>query len=129
MFQQFRQSTWGGWEPPNRELSLSKSELKWKKEFEEKHKCKITYIGLDDAFMEDTVIYMNVKCDTNSDLQLTLNDSFPLFTKNLATSFLGISKESRTQKCFQVSYGNIYFDESGRKLKYPKAITYRCTIE
>ncbi len=108
-----------GWKPPSTELELSQSEIEWKDQIQHKYKCKIDFIGLDDSFMEDSVIYMNFDVGNESPLQMLLIDSLENLTKKLSISFLEKSGGRDDQKCIQFRFDNLFFTDTTERLKYP----------
>ena len=65
-FLAFRETTWGGWDPTSEAaLTLDSKELQWVDDFQKINDCKIDYIGLDNAFMEDSIIHVEIFCNKN----------------------------------------------------------------
>jgi hypothetical protein len=108
-----------GWKPPSTELELSQSEIKWKHQVQDKYDCTIDFIGLDNSFMEDSVIYMNIEVEDESPLQTLLIDSLENFTRRLSHSFSQRSTGRDDQKCIQYRFDNLFFKDSTERLKYP----------
>lgn len=96
-------TTWGGWKPPDASLVLNSKEHNWVTNTERKYNSKFNYIGLDDAFQEDSIIYMNINY-TNSSYFATLDSlSIQSLTKQLCQSFLDCNNK-RIQKYIKFSH-------------------------
>ena len=101
-------TTWGGWTPPSTELELDAGELAWKNKVELSYDCKIDFIGLDDAFMEDSIIYTNIDYKENSVLKKDMNDSIEGITNKIASSFVKSSKTKREQSYISIRYSYVH---------------------
>ena len=60
---------------------------KWKSEFENKYNCKIDYLGLNDQYEEDSIIYLNLIYDTNSIINEKLTENWRETSKEIGKSF------------------------------------------
>ncbi len=109
------------WRPPSTALELSQSEIDWKKQVQKKYDCTISFIGLDDSFMEDSVIYMNIDVEPESPLQRSLIhfESTEQVTQELAATFAKKSLGREDQKCIELRFRNLFFSDSEKRLKYP----------
>ena len=113
------------WRPPSTELELSQSETEWKKQVQKKYDCTIYFIGLDDSFMEDSVIYMDFDVEPESPLQHSLInfESTERIIKDLSTSFLKKSKGREAQTCIQFKFNNLFSTDSTKRPNYPASKT------
>jgi hypothetical protein len=103
----FIDTTWGGWTLPDASLKLNKKEMKWVKNFENKYQSTFEYIGLDNGYMEDSIIYITLNCHSRSILENNKIIYKEIFTKELCKKFLSNSDKSRTQKYIKFSYHNL----------------------
>ena len=76
------------YQPPSTELELSPKEINWKKRIEQKYDCKFEFIGLDNSFMEDSIIYMRIYCNENSTLNKLLDEELNHISLQFSKSFL-----------------------------------------
>lgn len=102
--------------PPSTELNLSPKEINWKNKIEQKYDCKFEFIGLDDAFMEDSIIYMRIHCNENSTLNKLLDEESDDISSQFSESFLKISQDRPDQKYIQYTFENV-FDIKNDSLK------------
>lgn len=114
-----RNTTWGGWEPPDTDLILTKSEVKWKNWVQKKYDCSFEFIGLERAFMNDNVIYIDLKLKDSSSLQSTLCDSLEWITRKLSISFLSASENKRKQNQIEFSFGHHLYETRDSLRKWP----------
>lgn len=120
----FRDTTWGGWSPESASLTLDSKEQRWVDNFEKENICKITYIGLDDTFMEDSIIYVNLSCNTNSKLgQKIANEGIKVLKEHCKT-FSSSSIKTRSQRYIQFSYQDIKLKENKQALNL-KCLYYK----
>lgn len=87
-------TTWGGW-VPDASIELNQKESKWVENIQKQYSCKIDYIGLDNNFAEDTVLYIHILFDDNSRLNDLLITKMEPLTDFLSQSFL---KKSTNRK-------------------------------
>lgn len=114
----FRETTWGGWSPDSVALKLDSKEQKWVDDFEKINDCKVSYIGLDDAFMEDSIIHVDIFCNKNSSLTQTLVKQGAEFVKSECNSFLFSSSNKRAQRYIQFSFHDVKPKEKINSLKF-----------
>lgn len=100
----FREITWGGWSPDSVALKLDSKEQKWVDDFQKINDCKIDYIGLDNAFMEDSIIYLVLFCNKNSSLSQKILNQGDVLVKEQCKSFLLSSTTKRPQRYIEFSY-------------------------
>jgi hypothetical protein len=100
-------TNWGGWTPPDASLKLNKKEIKWVKNFENKYQSTFDYIGLDNGYMEDSIIYITLNCHNRSIFENNKIIDKEIFTKELCKKFLSNSDNSRTQKYIKFSYHHL----------------------
>lgn len=101
-------TTWGGWEPPSTALILDKKERAWVREIERHYQCKINYIGLDGAYMNDSIIYITIEYKEHSVLNRALNDEIEEITGYISSSFLDASSTKGKQKQIQITFDYIH---------------------
>jgi hypothetical protein len=116
----FSGTTWGGWTPPDVSLQLNLNERNWVDDFEKKNDCKFNYIGLDNGYTEDSIIYMNLYCNNDSKLGKKIIKDGELLTKEFGRSFLSCSDKNRSQIYIQFSYDNVKIEGK----KYPVNLKY-----
>lgn len=92
------------WTPPSTELLLTQKETNWKKQVEKNYNCDISFIGLDDSFAEDSVIYMRINYGDHSILKKELNDEIENITTKISSSFVNSSKNKRKQSHILITY-------------------------
>lgn len=119
----FSGTTWGGWTPQDASLELNSNEEKWVVDFEKTNDCDFKYIGLDDSYNEDTVIYMNLYCKNNSDIGQKIIKEGEIITREYCKSFLACTNNLRPQKYIQFSYKNIKIEDR----RYPVTFRYLYT--
>jgi hypothetical protein len=115
----FSNTTWGGWKPPSTELELSNQEINWKNKIEQKYDCKFEFIGLDDAFMEDSIIYMRIYCNENSNLNKLLDEDLNQISSQFSKSFLKISQDRPDQKYIQYTFENVFDIKNDTLKRHP----------
>jgi hypothetical protein len=108
-------TTWGGWTPPDTSLKLDVKEKKWKVAFQKKNGCRITYFGLDGAFLEDTIIYLELDVKSNVDFVEKIATDGASVTEELCRQFLASSQTKRPQQYIEVTYDKIKIPTA----KYP----------
>lgn len=97
-----------GWKPPSTELELNDRESSWRKAVEENYQCKIEFIGLDNGFREDSILYITLEYKDNSKLHGDLNEEIESITQKIAASFIASSKIKRKQSYIQIAYSYIH---------------------
>lgn len=117
-FLAFRETTWGGWSTDSVALKLDSQEQKWLVNFEKINDCKVSYIGLDDAFMEDLIIHVDIFCNKNSSLSQKLVKQGFLFVKAECNSFLFSSSNKRAQRYIQFSFHDVKPKEKINSLNF-----------
>lgn len=95
-------TSWGGWTPPDASLKLNPKEQKWKEKIEKTFNCVITYIGLDDSYREDSIIYLTITYRENSILKTKLNTQIKDIGASIAKTFHQIKK--RKQQYFSICF-------------------------
>ncbi len=108
-------TTWGGWSPPDTSLKLDVNEKKWKVAFQKKNGCRITYFGLDGAFLEDSIIYLELDVKSNVDFVEKIATDGASVTEELCRQFLASSQTKRPQQYIEVTYDKIKIPTA----KYP----------
>jgi hypothetical protein len=108
-------TTWGGWTPPDTSLKLDVKEKKWKVAFQKKNGCRITYFGLDGAFLEDSIIYLELDVKSNVDFVEKIATDGASVTEELCRQFLASSQTKRPQQYIEVTYDKIKIPTA----KYP----------
>lgn len=115
----FSSTTWGGWTPPDASLELNSEENIWVQNFEKRNKCHFDYIGLDNGYTEDSIIYMNLYLTKKSNLEENISKDGEIFTKEVCQSFLNSSTKARTQNYVKLTYyTNKFKDEKYHKVSY-----------
>ena len=104
-----------GWRPPDTSLKLDVNEKKWKAAFQKKNGCRITYFGLDGAFLEDSIIYLELDVKSNADFVEKIASDGASVTEELCRQFFASSHTKRAQQYVEVTYNNIKTPEA----KYP----------
>ena len=118
----FKNTTWGGWKPPSTELQLNQRELTWKKQVRDNYDCEVDFIGLDNGYTEDSIIYINIIYRDNLKLQKILYDSIESFTSKLSNSFIVNTK--RKKKYLKFTYDHIHnFNLDTVIKKFPSRIS------
>ena len=109
----FSKTSWGGWRPPSAALKLTHLEEKWLEKNNAYYNCEIEYIGLDDSYREDSVIYINILySNTNNSLLFRkLNSNIESITKSISESFLTSSLNKRKQKYIYITYEKQNFEK------------------
>lgn len=105
--------------PPSTELELSNQEINWKNKIEQKYDCKFEFIGLDNAFMEDSIIYMTIFCNDNSNLIKLLDEDLNQITSQFSNSFLKISQDRPDQKYIQYTFENVFDIKNDTLKRHP----------
>jgi hypothetical protein len=113
-------TTWGGWTPPDTSLKLDVNEKKWKVAFQKKNGCRITYFGLDGAFLEDSIIYLELDVKSNVDFVEKIATDGASVTEELCRQFFASSYTKRSQKYVEVTYNNMKTAEA----KYPVTLRF-----
>ena len=109
-----------GWSPPDTSLKLDFHEKKWKAAFQKKNGCRITYFGLDGAFLEDTIIYLELDVQSNAVLSKKMASDGASVTEELCRQFFASSHTKRAQQYVEVTYHNMKTAEA----KYPVTLRY-----
>lgn len=104
-----------GWKPESTVLKLSEKEIVWKTFVEKKYDCNFNFIGLNQNYMEDSVIYMDIIVYRNSPFQNQNIDSLSSFVSKLSKSFFNKSERRKKQSCVRVTFNNICFKQSSNK--------------
>ncbi len=107
MISVFSGTTWGGWTPPDPSLKLDVKEKKWQNTFQKKNDCRITYIGLDGGYQEDTIIYIDLDGKRNSDFVERIATNGASVTEKLCRQFFASSHTKRSQQYVEVTYNKI----------------------
>ena len=113
-------TTWGGWTPPDTSLKLDVNEKKWKAAFQKKNGCSITYFGLDGAFLEDSIIYLELDVKSNVDFVEKIATDGASVTEELCRQFFASSYTKRSQQYVEVTYNNMKTAEA----KYPVTLRF-----
>lgn len=106
------------WKPPSTEFELTKKESIWKSNAELKYDFSIDFIGSDDSFMEDSVVYVNAKVSEESALQTISVDSFELIAKELSRSFQEKSTGRKEKTCIQFRFHHLLNPNISGKSEY-----------
>lgn len=109
-----------GWSPPDTSLKLDFHEKKWKAAFQKKNGCRITYFGLDGAFLEDSIIYLELDVKSNSDFVEKIASDGASVTEELCRQFFASSHTKRAQQYVEVTYHNIKTPEA----KHPVTLRF-----
>lgn len=118
-FLAFRETTWGGWDPTSEAaLTLDSKELQWVDDFQKINDCKIDYIGLDNAFMEDSIIHVDIFCNKNASLSQKILNQGDVLVKEQCKSFLLNSTTKRTQRYIQFSFHDVNPKEKINSLNF-----------
>lgn len=72
---------------PEKPVLSDKLTTSWKAEFENKYNCKVDYLGLDDGYEEDTIIYLNIKFKKTSLIHEKLVENWREISEEIANSF------------------------------------------
>ena len=106
------------WKPESTELQLSERETNWKTLVEKKYDCKFNFIGLNQGFFEDTVVYIDLTVYKNSPFQNQNIDSLSIFATKLSKSFFYKSERRKKQSCIRVTFNDIRLKQiSGKHQK------------
>jgi hypothetical protein len=105
-----------GWKPESTELKLSEKEIVWKSLVEKKYDCNFNFIGLNQNYMEDSVIYMDIIVYRNSPFQNQIIDSLSSFATKLSKSFFYKSERRKNQSCIRITFNNIFLKQSSNKV-------------
>jgi hypothetical protein len=103
----FSGTTWGGWTPPDVSLKLNDNESKWVENIENKYEVIFDYIGLDNGYTEDSIIYITLNCNNKSTLDKNKITNKEKFVKELCKQFFHISENKRTQNYIKFSFDNL----------------------
>lgn len=109
-----------GWSPPDTSLKLDVNEKKWKAAFQKKNGCRITYFGLDGAFLEDTIIYLELDVQSNAVFSKKMASDGASLTQELCRQFFASSLTKRSQQYVEVTYHNMKMPEA----KYPVTLRF-----
>lgn len=109
-----------GWSPPDTSLKLDVNEKKWKAAFQKKNGCRITYFGLDGAFLEDSIIYLELDFQSNAVFSKKMASDGASVTQELCRQFFASSHTKRAQQYVEVTYHNIKTPEA----KYPVTLRF-----
>lgn len=109
-----------GWSPPDTSLKLDVHEKKWKAAFQKKNGCRITYFGLDGAFLEDSIIYLELDVKSNVDFVEKIATDGASVTEELCRQFFASSYTKRAQQYVEVTYNNMKTAEA----KYPVQLRF-----
>ena len=96
-----------GWSPPDTSLKLDVNEKKWKAAFQKKNGCRITYFGLDGAFLEDSIIYLELDVLSNADFGAKIATDGASVTEEICRQFFVSSHTKRSQQYVEVTYNKI----------------------
>ena len=80
---------------PEKPVLSDKLTTSWKAEFENKYNCKVDYLGLDDGYEEDTIIYLNLKFKQTSLIQEKLIENWREISEEIANSFYQKTKNEK----------------------------------
>lgn len=116
----FSGTTWGGWTPPDVSLKLSDNEKIWVENIENKYKVYFDYIGLDNGYTEDSIIYISLNCNNKSMFKNNQITDTVEFTKELCEQFYGISEYQWDQNYIMFSYYNL----KNKNKYYPTKISF-----
>lgn len=106
------------WRPPSTELELTKEEIAWKSAVETSCNFKIDYIGSDDSFMEDSIIYANVKVSEESFIQKIPYDSLAGIAEMLSISFHQNSSSRKEKTCIQFRFHHLHNTNVNESVSY-----------
>ena len=109
-----------GWRPPDTSLKLDVNEKKWKAAFQKKNGCRITYFGLDGAFLEDSIIYLELDVKSNADFSDQIATDGAIVTQDICRQFFASSHTKRSQQYIEVTYHDIKTPEA----KYPVTLHF-----
>lgn len=109
-----------GWSPPDTSLKLDVNEKKWKAAFQKKNGCRITYFGLDGAFLEDSIIYLELDVISNADFSAKTVSDGASVTEEICRQFFASSHTKRAQQYVEVTYHNMKMPEA----KFPVTLRY-----
>lgn len=109
-----------GWSPPDTSLKLDVNEKKWKAAFQKKNGCRITYFGLDGAFLEDTIIYLELDVQSNAVFSKKMASDGASLTQELCRQFFASSHTKRAQQYVEVTYYKIKTPDA----KYPVTLRF-----
>lgn len=116
----FSGTTWGGWTPPDPSLKLDVKEKNWQDAFQKKNNCRITYIGLDGGYEEDTIIYIDLDGKRNADFVKNIATNGASVTEELCRQFFISSHTKRAQQYVEVTYNKIKTPDA----KYPVQLRF-----
>ena len=88
--------------------------------FSKKNGCRITYFGLDGAFLEDSIIYLELDGKRNSDFVEKIATDGASVTEELCRQFFASSHTKRSQQYVEVTYHNMKTAEA----KYPVTLRF-----
>lgn len=108
----FKKTTWGGWTPEEPEFSLSFKEKEWKMEIQNKYNVQFMNIGLDESYMQDSILYMNIWVQDDSPLQQQLIKSTKPVLE-ISKSYMKIISSERTQTFIELTLDNLHAKENG----------------
>lgn len=87
--------------------------------FWKRNDCHFDYIGLDNGYTEDSIIYMNLYLTKKSKLEENISKDREIFTKEICKSFLNSSTKVRPQNYVKFTYYYIKFkDEKYHDVSY-----------
>ena len=109
-----------GWSPPDTSLKLDVNEKKWKAAFQKKNGCRITYFGLDGAFLEDSIIYLELDVQSNAVFSKKMASDGASVTQEICRQFFASSHTKRAQQYVEVTYHNIKTPEA----KHPVTLRF-----
>lgn len=109
-----------GWSPPDTSLKLDVHEKKWKAAFQKKNGCRITYFGLDGAFLEDSIIYLELDVQSNAVFSKKMASDGASVTEEICRQFFTSSHTKRAQQYIEVTYHDIKTPEA----KYPVTLHF-----
>ena len=109
-----------GWRPPDTSLKLDVNEKKWKAAFQKKNGCRITYFGLDGAFLEDSIIYLELDVQSNAVFSKKMASDGAIVTQDICRHFFASSSTKRPQQYIEVTYHDIKTPEA----KYPVTLHF-----
>ena len=108
-----KDTTMGGWAPPDTSLKLNNHENNWVVTIEKKYQGTFDYIGLDNQFTEDSIIYIILNCHNKDIFEKNHIVDKEKFTKELCENFFSNSDFRRPQDYIYFSY--TYIKEKNEK--------------
>jgi hypothetical protein len=123
----FKDTVWGGWTPPDTSLKLNAGELKWVEKFQNDSGGTIDFIGLNDDFTEDSIIYIDLNCHHQAIFEnMNIKDKFA-FTKAQCKAYYFDTDNRRTQNYIQFSY--LHLKEKNDKHAQTLSFLYDKTLD